>query len=88
MIRFSTAALICSIFVIIGSVTAGVGAADWLGKLGAVNTLAGSFIVALAAAITVLLMTKLGLPVSTSQAVVGPLLAGTGLVVLRPTLIS
>ena len=71
MLRFSTAAFICSIFIIIGSVTAGAGAAGGLGKLGAVNALAGSFTVALAAAITVFLMTKLGLPVSTSQAVVG-----------------
>ena len=71
MVRFSTAALICSVFVIIGSVTAGAGAAGGLGKLGAVNALAGSFTVALAAALTVFLMTKLGLPVSTSQAVVG-----------------
>ncbi len=71
MVRFSTAAVICSVFVIIGSVTAGAGAAGGLGKLGAVNALAGSFTVALAAAVTVFLMTKLGLPVSTSQAVVG-----------------
>ena len=71
MVRFSTAAIICSVFVIIGSVTAGAGAAGGLGKLGAVNALAGSFTVALAAAATVFLMTKLGLPVSTSQAVVG-----------------
>ena len=71
MVRFSTAAFICSLFVIIGSVTAGAGAAHGLGKLGAVNALAGSFTVALAAAITVLFMTQLGLPVSTSQAVVG-----------------
>ena len=71
MVRFSTAALICSVFIIIGSVTAGAGAAGGLGKLGAVNALAGSFTVALAAAVTVFLMTKLGLPVSTSQAVVG-----------------
>ncbi len=71
MVRFSTAAIICSVFVIIGSVTAGAGAAGGLGKLGAVNALAGSFTVALAAAVTVLWMTKLGLPVSTSQAVVG-----------------
>ncbi len=71
MVRFSTAAVICSVFIIIGSVTAGAGAAGGLGKLGAVNALAGSFTVALAAALTVLWMTKLGLPVSTSQAVVG-----------------
>jgi PiT family inorganic phosphate transporter len=74
MIRFSTAATICSSFIIIGAVTAGAGAAHGLGKLGAVNALAGSFTVALAAAITVLWMTKLGLPVSTSQAVVGAII--------------
>ena len=71
MVRFSTAATICSVFIIIGSVTAGAGAAGGLGKLGAVNALAGSFTVALAAAITVWWMTRLELPVSTSQAVVG-----------------
>ncbi len=74
MVRFSTAAVICSAFIIIGAVTGGTGAAHGLGKLGTVNALAGSFTVALAAAITVLGMTKLGLPVSTSQAVVGAII--------------
>ena len=71
MVRFATAAFICSVFVIIGAVIGGAGAAGGLGKLGAVNALAGSFTVALAAALTVFWMTKLGLPVSTTQAVVG-----------------
>lgn len=74
MIRFRTAALICSIFVILGAVISGAGASHTLGKLGAVNALGGSFTVALAAAITVLWMTKLSLPVSTSQAVVGAII--------------
>jgi len=71
MIKFKTAAIICSIFVIIGAVVSGAGTAGTLGKLGAINTLAGAFIVALASAITSFFMTKAGIPISTSQAVVG-----------------
>jgi PiT family inorganic phosphate transporter len=71
MVRFSTAAFLCSVFVIIGAVSAGAGASGGLEALGAVNALAGSFTTALAAAVTVYWMTRLGLPVSTSQAVVG-----------------
>ncbi len=71
MVLFSTAAIICAVFVVLGAVIGGAGAAHGLGKLGAVNAIAGSFMVALAAAVTVYGMTKLGLPVSTTQAVVG-----------------
>ncbi|KAA3662047.1 MAG: anion permease [Calditrichaeota bacterium] len=74
MIRFKTAALIGSVFVILGAVISGAGAAHTLGKLGAVNALGGSFTVALAAALTVFWMTKLKLPVSTSQAIVGAII--------------
>ncbi len=71
MIRFITAAAVCAIFVVLGAVIGGAGAAHGLGELGAVNAIAGSFVVALAAAVTVFAMTKAGLPVSTTQAVVG-----------------
>ena len=71
MLRFRTAAIICAVFVVLGAVISGAGAAHGLGKLGAVNALAGSFTVALSAALTVYAMTKWGLPVSTTQAVVG-----------------
>jgi len=74
MVRFTTAAIVCSIFIIIGAVMSGSGAAHTLGKLGAVNALGGSFMAALAAALTVYWMTKLSLPVSTSQAVVGAII--------------
>ncbi len=74
MVRFKTAAIIASIFVIIGAVVGGAGATHTLGKLGAVNAIAGSFIVAFAAAFTVAWMTKLKLPVSTSQAIVGAII--------------
>lgn len=71
MVRFRTAALICGVFVIIGAVVSGSGASGTLGRLGAVNALAGSFMVALAAALAVMWMTRAGLPVSVSQAIIG-----------------
>lgn len=74
MIKFRTAALICSTFVVIGAVVGGAGTTLTLGKLGAVNALGGAFMVALSAGMTVLVMTKLCLPVSTSQAIVGAIL--------------
>ncbi len=74
MVRFYTAAIICSIFVILGAVISGAGASSTLGELGAIDTLSGAFIVALAAAFTVFWMTKAGLPVSTSQAIVGAII--------------
>lgn len=74
MIKFRTAALIASVFVIIGAVVSGSGATHTLGKLGAVDALAGSFMVAFAAGFTVFMMTKMTLPVSTSQAIVGAII--------------
>ena len=74
MLRFKTAAIITSVFVIIGAVVGGAGASHTLGKLGAVNAIAGSFIVALSAGFTVFWMTKLKIPVSTSQAIVGAIM--------------
>lgn len=74
MIRFATAALICSVFVVLGAVVGGAGAAGTLGQLGAVDAMGGAFMVAFAAAVTITVMTKLGLPVSTSQAVVGAII--------------
>jgi inorganic phosphate transporter, PiT family len=74
MVRFQTAALICAVFVVLGAVLGGAGAAHTLGRLGAVNTLAGAFTVALAAALTTFVMTRCGLPISTSQAIVGAII--------------
>ena len=71
MVRWRTAAIICSVFVIMGAVISGAGASHTLGKLGAVSTLPGAFMTALAAGAAVYLMTKSGLPVSTSQSIVG-----------------
>lgn len=74
MVKFKQAALVCSIFIILGAVVSGAGASHTLGKLGAIGTLAGAFTVALSAALSVYWMTKLALPVSTTQAIVGAIL--------------
>jgi len=74
MVSFRKAAFIASVFVILGAVIQGAGAAGTLGKLGAVNAVGGSFTVALTAAVTVYLMTKFALPVSTTQAIVGAII--------------
>jgi inorganic phosphate transporter, PiT family len=74
MLTFRKAAIIASVFVILGAVLQGSGTSDTLGKLGAVNAIGGSFTVALAAAITVYSMTKSSLPVSTTQAIVGAII--------------
>ena len=74
MIRFRTAAIVCSVFVIIGAVVGGAGTSNTLGELGAINAIAGAFAVTASAAFTVMMMTKRGLPVSTSQAIVGAII--------------
>lgn len=74
MLKFRTAAIIGSIFIILGAGISGAGAAGTLDRLGSVNEIAGAFMVALAAAVTVFWMTRLQLPVSTSQAIVGSII--------------
>ncbi len=74
MVSFRKAAIIASVFVILGAVIQGAGASQTLGRLGAVNAIGGSFTVALSAAITVYLMTKFAIPVSTTQAIVGAII--------------
>ncbi len=74
MVSFKRAAIIASIFVILGAVIQGAGATHTLGKLGSVSALGGAFTVALSAAITVYWMTKFKVPVSTSQAIVGAII--------------
>ncbi len=74
MVRFKVAALIASLFVILGSVIEGSGTTETLGQLGAVNAMAGSFTVALAAGVAIALMTRAKLPVATSQAIVGAII--------------
>lgn len=84
MITFRKAAIIASIFVILGAVLQGSGTSDTLGRLGAVNATGGSFTVALAAAITIYLRAKSSIPVSTTQAIVGAII-GWNLYTGNPT---
>ena len=74
MVRFAPIALIACIFVIIGAVFGGAGTSNTLGTLGNVNALAGSFMVALSAALSVYLILRSGVSVSTSQAIVGAII--------------
>lgn len=74
MVSFTRAAIIASVFVILGAVLQGDGASDTLGRLGSVNAMGGAFTVALAAGLTVYFMTRAGLPVSTTQAIVGAII--------------
>ena len=87
VIKFKTAAVIMSVFIIIGAVSSGAGASHTLGKLGAITSLPGAFIVALASAFTVFIMTRYGLPVSTSQSIVGAII-GWNLFSSNPTSIT
>lgn len=74
MVSWKTAAIICSVFIILGALISGGGTSHTLGKLGAISALPGAFMTALSAAIAVYSMTKSGLPVSTSQAIVGAII--------------
>jgi PiT family inorganic phosphate transporter len=71
MVKFKVAALVGSVFVILGAVISGAGATQTLGHLGKINAMAGSFTVALASALTVTSMNRLKLPVSTTQVIIG-----------------
>lgn len=74
LIQFKQAAIIACIFVVLGSVLQGSGGVNTLGNLGSVDALGGAFTVALAAGLAVFWMTKIDLPVSTSQAIVGAII--------------
>ncbi|PTV92445.1 PiT family inorganic phosphate transporter [Halanaerobium saccharolyticum] len=78
MVKFWTAAILTSVFVILGAVLEGAGGMETLGSLSS-QTVNSAFITSLAAALTVTLMTYFKLPVSTSQAIVGAII-GAGIV--------
>lgn len=73
MLRFWTAAVLASIFVLLGAILEGRAGIDTLQGLTQL-TIKKAMVASVAAALTVTLMTLLGLPVSTSQAVVGAIL--------------
>ena len=74
MLKFWTAAILASVFVLIGALLEGQAGIETLKGLTHL-TLEQAVISSLAAAVTVTIMTVLGLPVSTSQAAVGGILA-------------
>ena len=84
MLRFSVAAVIAGIFIIIGSVFCGQNTAETLNHLGGVNTLAAAFAVSLSSALAVFLMLKSGISVSISQAIVGGIV-GWNVYTFNPT---
>lgn len=84
MVKFRTAAVICGLGVLVGAVVSGAGAAETLGRLGEISALGGAFTVALAAGLVSFWMTRAGLPVSVSQAVVGAIL-GWNIYTASPT---
>ena len=53
MINFRTAAIVCSICVILGAVISGAGTTETIGKLGAINALPGAFACCIAAGFSV-----------------------------------
>jgi inorganic phosphate transporter, PiT family len=74
MVRFRTAAILCAVFVVIGALIGGRAGLHTYSNLSTFS-LETAFLTSLASALTVTMMTRLGLPVSTSQAVVGALCA-------------
>lgn len=73
MLRFGTAAVLCSVFLLVGAVLQGREGIDTLSGLTAQTALTAG-LAAIAAALTITMMTVLKLPISTSQAVVGAIL--------------
>ncbi|MBA7495454.1 Sulfate permease CysP [subsurface metagenome] len=86
MLKFITAAILASIFVILGAILEGGAGIETIGKL-SVMDLGTAGISSLSAAIAVTIMTVLKLPVSTSQAVVGSIV-GVGIMQKHVTLIG
>jgi phosphate/sulfate permease/DNA-binding CsgD family transcriptional regulator len=74
MVKFRTAAIIASIFVVLGAVLQGAGTTKTLSELGSVDAIGGAFTVAFCSGLVVFLMTKNKLPVSTGQAIVGAII--------------
>jgi len=74
MVRYRTAVILTAVFVLIGSLLGGRSGIETLSGLTA-QTANTAFIISVAAALTVFIMTFLHLPVSTSQTVIGAILA-------------
>jgi PiT family inorganic phosphate transporter len=73
MVRFWTAAVLCAVAVILGALLEGQAGIETLSALTTID-LEQAVVITASAAVTVTIMTVLGLPVSTSQAAVGAIL--------------
>lgn len=79
VVRYSTAVIVTAIFCVLGAVAAGHKGIEHISDYafgGGITSPQAAFYVMLAAAITVMVMTVLKLPVSTSQAVIGAVIGG------------
>jgi PiT family inorganic phosphate transporter len=74
MVRFVTAVGLSSIFVILGGLVNGPAAMNTISQLGQLNTLPAAVTCLFAAGLIVTVMTRAGMPVSVSQAIVGSLI--------------
>ena len=74
MVRFVTAAGLSAIFIILGGVVNGPAAMSTVSQLGHLDTVPVAATILLAVGIIVTVMTRAGMPVSVSQAVVGALI--------------
>ena len=74
MVRFGTAASLSTVFIVLGVVVNGPAAMATVSDLGNVGTLPVAFTSLLAAGLIVAVMTRAGMPVSISQAIVGALI--------------
>ncbi len=74
MVRFGTAAGLSIVFIILGGLVNGPAAMATISEFGNVDTLPVAFTTLLAAGLIVAVMTRAGMPVSISQAIVGALI--------------
>ncbi len=73
LVKYRNAIILTAVFIIVGALAEGSKTFDTIGKLSNL-TLNTAFIASFAAGLTVLVMTTLKLPISTSQAIVGAIL--------------
>lgn len=75
MIKYRTAVICAAVFIILGAFFSGSGTSKTLESLGAITALPGAFVVTLSAGISIYIMVVVKYPVSTSQAIVGSIVA-------------
>ena len=71
MLSFRSAAFICSFFIILGAVVGGGGTSATIGKLGMISNMSGAFVATVAAFSAIFIITRTGIPVSSTGAIVG-----------------